>query len=481
MFGVLVVRDSQNRLGYLSSYSGTLNGQWIHPDYVPPILTPEHRSQLQSLQQEKKSSLSKTLQLTQQNPEFHRLKQRFAELKHQSVQTLETLRQELKQRKQARKQQRQQQASSEHLKTLAEESIADKLRLKNSTELWAKQLQETEKLLQQHESRIADLNNQLLDLDEGLSQAIFSESVLTNAAGHQCSISQLFPQQLPLAGTGDCAAPKLLNYANQHQFQPIALAEFWWGDSPEAEVRRHGRCYPPCRGKCGPLLPYMLEGLRLDKPELLGSGISEGALTTVYEDDAIVVLDKPAGLLSVPGNRVTDSVLTRLQQRYPKATGPILVHRLDLSTSGLLIAAKNADAHKTLQKQFIDRNIQKRYVALLEGTLKDSQGLVDLPLRIDFDDRPRQVVCDIYGKSAQTRWEVVERSNNQTRVHFYPLTGRTHQLRLHAAHQQGLGHPIVGDELYGLVGDRLCLHAEKLTFQHPTTKRTLTVTSETMF
>ena len=194
----------------------------------------------------------------------------------------------------------------------------------------------------------------------------------------------------------------------------------------------------------------------------------------------MLAINKPAEFLSVPGKTITDSVYSRIKTLYPEATGPLIVHRLDMSTSGLMLIAKNEETYVMLQKQFIKRQVQKRYVAVLDGILKQPSGIIDLPLRVDLDDRPRQLVCYEYGKSAQTHWEVIQVKNKQTRVFFYPITGRTHQLRVHAAHQSGLQMPIVGDDLYGKKANRLHLHAESITFTNPLSgvSQTITVPAE---
>ena len=204
-------------------------------------------------------------------------------------------------------------------------------------------------------------------------------------------------------------------------------------------------------------------------------------LEIIFEDEHLVVVNKPAEFLSVPGKRVTDSVYTRMKNQYPDATGPLVVHRLDMSTSGLLLVAKSSEIHKKLQSQFIKRQIKKRYVALLNGLITDEEGFIDLPLRVDLDNRPNQLVCYEYGKSAQTKWEVIKRYDGKTVVYFYPITGRTHQLRVHAAHPLGLNTPIVGDDLYGTKANRLHLHAESITFQHPITKELMTIAVDADF
>jgi len=218
-------------------------------------------------------------------------------------------------------------------------------------------------------------------------------------------------------------------------------------------------------------LGHMLKGMALDPNPVLAEASQAPPIEKIYEDDYLLLIDKPPGLLSVPGKTIRDSVQWRMQQAYPKATGPLTVHRLDMSTSGLMLIAKTEGVYKSLQQQFIKRRVKKQYVALLEGRLEGDSGIIDLPLRVDLDNRPRQLVCYEYGKAARTRWQKIGEERNFTRVHFFPVTGRTHQLRVHAAHHRGLNSPIVGDELYGQPGGRLHLHAEQLEFEHPVTKK----------
>ena len=269
-------------------------------------------------------------------------------------------------------------------------------------------------------------------------------------------LRQKYP--LPPGGTGDCCAPKLLQYAYQHYLHPVCMAEFWWGQSTKEELRQHLNYYPACRGKCMPILTWMLQGLDVDpNPETLGYEHME--IPTIYEDNDILVVDKPSGILSVPGRMEDYSVETVMQQRYP---GSIVAHRLDMGTSGLLIVAKHIEAYHPLQQQFIRHEVKKKYVALLEHTGQGS-GIVSLPMRPDPMNRPRQVVDMEHGKRAVTRYEFI----SDHLVALWPETGRTHQLRIHCAHPDGLSNPIVGDELYGTKGQRLCLHAAEIWFKHP--------------
>ena len=279
-------------------------------------------------------------------------------------------------------------------------------------------------------------------------------------------LREKFP--LPPGGTGDCCAPKLLQYAYQHHLHPVCMAEFWWGQSTKEELRQHLNYYPACRGKCKPILTWMMEGLDVDvNPETLGFPHLE--VKTIYEDDALLVVDKPSGMLSTPGRVEEYSVETIMRQRYPDS---FIAHRLDMWTSGLLIVAKSLEVYRSLQEQFVKHQVKKRYIAVLENLeildrldVLEKKGTISLPLRPDPMNRPRQIVDHEHGKRAVTDYEF----QNENIVALYPQTGRTHQLRIHCAHPEGLGRPIKGDELYGTKADRLYLHAEQIWFRHPIT------------
>lgn len=274
------------------------------------------------------------------------------------------------------------------------------------------------------------------------------------------------------------------------------MAEFWWGDSPRNEIRRHGYYYPSCKGKCEPILQHMLQGLEVDENPLLSNTHKDTELEIVFEDEWLVVVNKPSGMLSVPGKEEDmDSVYHRLKEKYPDATGPMIVHRLDMATSGLLLVAKTKEVHQHLQAQFENRSIKKRYIALLDGCITETEettnqttgntrktekvratevisttgkaGRIELPLCPNPLDRPCQSVDEEHGKEAITEYQIITNSEKHTRIAFCPLTGRTHQLRVHAAHPKGLNCPILGDELYGKKADRLYLHAEYIEFRHP--------------
>ncbi|MCC6810946.1 MAG: RluA family pseudouridine synthase [Deltaproteobacteria bacterium] len=306
------------------------------------------------------------------------------------------------------------------------------------------------------------------EASQALMRAIHDTYAIPNARHETRPLRALFAPSEPPAGAGDCAAPKLLAYAFRHALTPIALAEIFVGKSA---ARTDGAFYPACAQKCGPILAFM-------RDEAVAPVPAPADPRVVYEDPWLVVVEKPTGLLSVPGRSGDPSVLEWLRARHPGASGPLLVHRLDMDTSGLLVAAKTKDAHAFVQRQFAARTVEKRYVALVDGEPRDDAGVIDLPLRVDPDDRPRQVHDPIFGKRAITEWRVLAR-NARSRVAFVPRTGRTHQIRVHTA--LGLGAPIVGDRLYGTPGPRLMLHAEAIAFAHPETQRAIAFTSEAPF
>ena len=323
-------------------------------------------------------------------------------------------------------------------------------------------------------------------MSQDLQMWLFHQYQLLNARGEvkdlvdiwqsyysRPKLRQKYP--LPPGGTGDCCAPKLLQYAYQQGLKLVCMAEFWWGATTHTELRQHLNYYPACRGKCKPILTWMLEGLDVDpNPELLGFAHLDPK--TVYEDEYIVVIDKPSGLLSTPGRIEDYSVETLMRQRYPDA---VIAHRLDMGTSGLLIVAKTLEAYRPLQEQFIKHQVKKKYVAMLEGRGKKEEvrGTVSLPLRPDPMNRPRQMVDLEHGKRAVTDYEFI----SPDIVALYPQTGRTHQLRIHCASSDGLGRPIVGDELYGTKGDRLMLHASEIWFRHPITGQEMHLASSPPF
>lgn len=473
MFGALVVSDQAGKVGFLSSFSGMLNQQWQVSGFVPPVFDIDQQLLFLDEGAITVNGLTATIEQLTHSSEYLTAIADFDILEQQQSMALSRLKVLQKNRKEQRKQIREKlkfdASTTQKMKALALLSQQDKreylqLKLQSQTLL----NEASVKIDQNYRNKIRQLTAQRKNLSQQLHDQVFDTYQLNNSLCEVSAIRSLFDGKKPPSGTGDCAAPKLLQYAFRHQLRPLALAEFWWGKPPSSGVRHHGNHYSPCRGKCHPILPFMLKGLDVETSDD-ASMREKLEPAIVYEDSDIVVVNKPADLLSIPGKEEHHSVLSWLRKQYPDATGALLVHRLDMSTSGLLLAAKTGKAHKNLQKQFINRSVEKRYIAVLSKVIKHKGKVIDLPLRVDLDDRPRQVVCYEHGKAAVTRMEVISSDTVSTRVYFYPVTGRTHQLRVHAAHHNGLAAPIVGDDLYGTRGGRLLLHANMLTFDHPAT------------
>jgi tRNA pseudouridine32 synthase/23S rRNA pseudouridine746 synthase len=365
--------------------------------------------------------------------------------------------------------------------SLALQSQHHKREATNAAQYWREQLQPLQQQQDALRAQVQRVRDQRSSYSQTLHQRVFDTYLLHNYAGQQQPLGDFYANATPPAGSGDCAGAKLIHYAAHHGLQPLALAEFWWGASPATGVRHHGQFYPACRGKCWPILPFMLQGIAVEPAPDYRQVVADDEPHIVYEDDALLVVNKPAGLLSSPGKNIKDSALIRLQKRYPHCPDLKLIHRLDMATSGLLLLAKTLRANKQLQRQFVARTVEKRYEALISQPLQQEDGAIDLPLRVDVDDRPRQMVCYEHGKAAVTHWQKVAQEGEYSRVYFYPQTGRTHQLRVHAAHRDGLHAAIVGDALYGKTGTRLMLHAQRLCFKHPISHKAMVFEVATPF
>lgn len=483
MFGVLVVQTKSGQVGFLSAFSGMMGGEWLVKGFVPPVFNLAEQQHFLPLGKAQLTLLEKQLNTLENAQQRSELKEQLFSQQAERDEALNTLKKQHKAAKAERKLQRlalqnlsDTHQQHQHMRTLALASQHHKREAADIKLMWQKKLQILQQPLDKLEQQISQIKAERSQLSRKLHQQVFDGYKLYNFANEQQSITNFFVDSTPPAGAGDCAGPKLIHYAFKHQLKPLAMAEFWWGASPAAGVRHHKHFYPACRGKCRPILPFMLLGLNVEPEPYFGNDIDESLPEVIYEDDVLIVVHKPAGLMSVPGKEIKDCVFNRLLKRYPDCPELRLVHRLDMSTSGLLLVAKNLNINKQLQKQFIQRTVYKRYEAVLSKVLplEHNEGDIDLPLRVDFYDRPRQLVCYAHGKAAQTHWQVISRNTETTRVYFYPHTGRTHQLRMHASHRDGLNAAIVGDELYGLAGQRLKLHAQSLCFDHPVTRERLT-------
>jgi tRNA pseudouridine32 synthase/23S rRNA pseudouridine746 synthase len=479
MFGVLIVQTTEGEIGYLAAFSGILAGKNIHPYFVPPIYDLLQPDGFFKKEEEHISAINHRIRELEEDTSYQKCRQALEEETARCSQLLSQAKARLKAAKELRDRRRQtEQLSESEQAAMIRESQFQKAELKRLERSLKEHLSSLQKETDTYVSQIEALKNERKSRSATLQQQLFEQFRLLNARGEVkdlCSIFAHTVHKIPPAGAGECAAPKLLQYAYFHHYRPVAMAEFWWGDSPKAEIRHHGHYYPACKGKCEPILGHMLQGLEVEENPLLEDNHRTTVLDIIYEDDYLLIVNKPAGMLSVPGKETADSVYSRIRHLYPDATGPLVVHRLDMATSGLLLIAKTKEVHQNLQTQFSNRSIKKRYTALLEGIVSDEEGTIDLPLCLNPLDRPRQIVDKEHGKPAITRYRVLARTESQTLVAFYPLTGRTHQLRVHSAHSLGLHCPIKGDELYGSKADRLYLHAESLEFTHPVSKEKVTI------
>ena len=491
MFGVLIVKSKNGTLGYLAAFSGKVAESNHHDSFVPPVFDMLKKNSFFKKEEAVINNINYQIEAIENSVAYLKAKSQFLTKKQKIETKLKARRVELKTLKKERKTRK-----AEALKTnnetffnqvteqLKKESLSQQVFYKVLARRWQTILNHYEKEYAVYTRQIDALKDDRKERSARLQDKLFEQYTFKNINGISKSLKHIFEAKIfktPAAGAGECAAPKLLQYAFINSLTPISMAEFWWGASPKSQIRKHKAYYPACRSKCEPILSHMLEGMSV-APNPMSENPAEGKkFEIVYEDAAIIVINKPAEFLSVPGKNISDSVYTRVKAMYPEAEGPLIVHRLDMSTSGLMVLAKTKSAHQFIQQQFINKTVQKRYTALLNGIPKLKEGEINLPLRVDLDNRPMQLVCYEHGKTAITKWKIAEIKNNKTRVHFYPITGRTHQLRMHAAHQMGLNCPIVGDDLYGEVSNRLHLHAGYLQIIHPVKKTYIEFTSEADF
>ncbi|MBR3775675.1 MAG: RNA pseudouridine synthase [Alistipes sp.] len=473
MFGVLVVQQRSGDVGFLAAFSGNLSGRNDHEYFVPAVYDMLQPDDFFRREEAEISAINRRIADVEQSEEYCSAKQAVQESKLQAEQEIATLKKTLAQRKAERAQRRAEGEDEAQLILESQRDNADMQRLKRHCRAMVAQAEERFAL---HKAEIDALRAERSHRSAELQMALFREFRMLNARGEVRDLCDLFAptaQRIPPAGAGECAAPKLLQYAYLHDLRPLAMAEFWQGASPRGEVRHDGHFYPSCNSKCKPILMHMMQGLDVEPNPLVE--ICPPEPQVLLEDESVVVIDKPCGMLSVDGKSGVRSVQAWARERYGEKDFPMIVHRLDQSTSGILILAKSKAAHYALQSQFIHRTVEKHYVALLEGEVAHKSGMIDLPMRLDYDNRPRQMISSD-GKQATTEYEVLGIKDGRTRILFRPITGRTHQLRLHAAHCDGLNTPIVGDDIYGrglnadcTAGHRLYLHACLLEFDHPVT------------
>lgn len=480
MFGVLLVRTATEEIGYIAAFSGNLAGNNRHEFFVPPIYDLLDATGFFKQEEAEISIINNEIASLEQSDEYLSVKAQEEEAKVRVEKECERWKKKLADAKLERDRRRQanQPLSVEEEKLFINESQYLKAEFKRKQKAWKEELDRWNQAVNAWEQLIADKRKERKERSAALQNRLFKAFRILNARGEEADLLNVF-KGYPPAGAGECALPKLLQYAYLHQMQPLAMAEFWWGSSPSNEIRHHGAFYPSCKGKCEPILKHMLQGLEVEENPLPEAYASQ-TIDTIFEDSWLWIINKPAGMLSVPGKSAgVPSVYDWARKQLPDADTPLLVHRLDMDTSGLMLIAKTKEAHKRLQQMFERRQIRKQYIALLQGSCEGlpigAEGVINLPLAPDWNNRPCQQVDHSHGKEAQTHYRILAHTEQGIRIQLSPLTGRTHQLRIHMAHSEGLSRPIVGDPLYGTTSTRLYLHAQRLEFIHPMTGSPLCV------
>ena len=476
MLGVLIVQDKEGQIFHLKGFSGTVGGKACLEGFVPPIFDLTESGGFYKTKEAEISLINQeieNIQILESEPMERFLENSYKEMEQELIL--------LKSKKR-------------EAGNIAESQFANG-EIKRAKDRWKVIISQKKEELLEIKDRITTLKKQRALMSDNLQRWIFGQYIVHNAKGEKLSILDIFINQglMPPGGTGDCAAPKLLNHAFRNGLKPVAMGEFWYGKSPGTAVRTHGHFYPSCTSKCGPLLEYMLSGLETDE----GWGdlyARTQKIEIIYEDEDIVVANKPSGMPSVPGLDGKQSLQEWLHHKLSIKIFP--THRLDMDTSGVILYAKTSEAEVNLKKQFEEHTVKKTYIARLSPidthrfaseipVLKPGdKGTIELPLSPDYDERPRQKVDKVQGKPSLTEYEVLSIcEDGTTDIAFHPHTGRTHQLRVHSAHLLGLGRPILGDRLYGGCGTsqndpraaNLCLHALRITFRHPSTGEEITL------
>ena len=481
MFGVLVVETPDGNTGYLAAYSGQIAGRSNWDGFVPAVFDYLQDGGYFKTCEAEITAINKQVRLMETSEERRRLLTHLDETIAKAAseeQAYKTLMHESKARRDSERAAGG--VTPEREAEMTRESQFQKAELRRMRKRNADTIAMAREACHRYDTSISLLKQKRRTMSDRLQEWLFHHFVMLNKDGDSRSLTDIFRTSLsasPPAGAGECCEPRLLQYAFSHAMTPKCMAMFWIGASPEGEIRHEQTYYPACRSKCKPILEWML-GKDIVKDDTFITQHNGDNLNIIYQDSDIIVVDKPAGMLSVPGKNDAPSVLSLLQRKMEDNIFP--VHRLDMDTSGLMVFVRNKKAQRNLQRQFETHSIVKRYIALLERKPDSEQGIISLPLSPDMADRPRQMVDYRHGKQALTHYRLCTSPSTPMRRQFLtvgdnlvelsPLTGRTHQLRVHCAHPGGLASPIVGDRLYGTTNHpRLCLHAEYLEFRHPTT------------
>ena len=515
MYGVLIV-ERNGEIGYLQAYSGQIADEG--EDFVPAVFDYLQPNGYFKIHEAEITQLNQKIAQLKASTAYRQAQENLKSIRQEAEKAIEEARRVMQGAKFLRDKRRKKAFISEvERNEMTRQSQFLKAELQRKKKVYAEQITAAQTVMNRYQEQINAWKRERKMKSDRLQRWLFSQFSLLNAHGERKNLLDIFRDYylknspartkaahitnvntaeraakeslaaslLPPSGAGECCEPKLLQYAFLHGYKPISMAMFWWGPPPKTEIRQYGNYYPACNGKCKPILEWMLEGIDVDYKDCNRTdcetelALSE-RLKILYEDDYLAVVVKPSGLLSVPGKGCQPSVYSILSERWKGKSNAFMVHRLDMATSGLLVVARTSEVHKALQAQFIGRTVKKKYVALLPLSILEKQlpaeGRIDLPLSPDPDDRPRQRVDRTNGKPATTEYRLIgkttygEEALEAVKIALYPLTGRTHQLRIHCAHPDGLGTPIIGDNLYGQRAERLWLHAEHLEFTHPITQ-----------
>lgn len=494
MAGVLIVRDTEGRTGYLAGFSGNVGGRSRIPGFVPPIFDLMESDGEFKKGEKELDAMTAEIHELEQSGNLHALDRQLADAERNMQKQISEMKAMISIAKRERDEIRCETQDPSRLHDLIKESQYQKAELRRIKERGKAVISEIEHKIKVYKDRITALKQTRALKSDQLQKWIFGQYVVSDAHGHRKSIGEIFADAglVPPGGTGECAAPKLLEYAYDNGLVPLAMGEFWYGRSPETAIRTHGHFYPSCTSKCGPLLAFMMKGLAVE------DSFEESSVASpkvIFEDKDIIVVEKPSGMPSVPGLDGKKSLQEILSEKH---AGCISVHRLDMDTSGIMLYAKTPVSAANLQRQFEEHTVKKIYKAKLSSGHGNSlnpnikrlqtgdKGMIELPLAPDYDERPRQKVDRNQGKHALTEYEVISVNEDRTiDILFKPKTGRTHQLRVHSAHISGLGHPILGDMLYGgctgifsVHPQRLHLHAYGISFIHPATGEELAFSSD---
>lgn len=494
MFGFLIVENADGEYGYIKAYSGQILGRENWDGWVPAVFDYLRPDGYFVTHEEEISAINREIAELECSPRLAMACSRMAGKEAECSARIEEYRRFCAEQKALRAERRK---SGEGTEALIAESQFQKAELRRIKKASEEELMPLRMAVDGIKENIVSLKRKRKHMSDSLQSWLFDHFVILNAQGQRSTLTELFagtPQRTPPSGAGECCAPKLLQYAYNNRYKPRAIGEFWIGSSPKGEVRRHLDFYPACQGKCKPILDFMLQGLTIDLNPYDPSHSSDspsmsGSLSIVYRDSDIIVVDKPSGMLSVPGRINAISAQELLQEMVGSDNEVLSVHRLDMHTSGLLLFALNPVVRSALQGQFAKRETKKEYVALIERNNKEKQdelfvgkrGTISLPLASDYLNRPRQIVDYVNGKEAVTEYEVMEITESSVRLLLHPHHGRTHQLRVHCAHQDGLGMPIIGDMLYGHPAARLMLHARSLTISNPLNGKRYSFTAPSPF